>query len=302
MILALLLGLLLGAGLWFLAVELVVPRARLASSVAALQGRRSMPVVNPSGGASRASVTRDRAGAQFKARVADSAVITRLFGEELNADLRLLGIDRGDFWTRRVVSVLAALVIVPIPLTAFAVAIQVPLVACVPVVVVVAVLAAFIPIAGVRRRAAVRRFEALSSLSAYVGLVGALVAGGVGAPQALLLAADIGDGAIWRRLRALLRSGPVRHETPAKALVRLDRQLRIPEVGELGSQIDRAMREGHPVADSLQQRSKALRGRVVDETLGEGSQRAGGMTLAMTIFAAAHFLVLMYVGVESMFP
>ena len=77
-------------------------------------------------------------------------------------------------------------------------------------------------------------------------------------------------------------------------LVGLSHQIRVPDLGELGTQMDRAMRSGAPCSESLRAKAQAMRAKVVAQMLGESEQRTGQMSLAVTLLGVGYLVMLLF--------
>ena len=137
--------------------------------------------------------------------------------------------------------------------------------------------------------AALRRRDFSHALSSFCDVTGMCLASGRGVESSLETAARTGTGWAFQELRAALRTGYVRGETPWDALARLGTDAELPDLVELAAAISLAGDEGAAVRHTVASKAKAIRERLT----ADAERSAATVTERMGI--PATFLLLGFV-------
>ena len=109
-----------------------------------------------------------------------------------------------------------------------------------------------------RKKAEARREEFLRSLSAYLGLVKILLAGGSHSEGALQKAAMVGSGWAFDELKAAMEWSQVNGLPPSAGFERLAEEIDVGDVEELAATIRLASEQGASPAESLARKAETL--------------------------------------------
>lgn len=288
LLVALLLGAGIGAGLWLLAVWMVPPRRPLAQVLAtAANPAPPEPLLAPTGEAGWAArwgrplVPLLRAAGLPTAGVVDDlTVVGREVADHLatKATLALVG--------------LCAPVAFELLLTAADAGFGVGL----PVAagLLAAVVGFLAPDVGVRRAAAARRAEFRHALSAYLDLVVVSLAGGAGVDSALRNSVGVGQGWAFERLAGALETARLTRTTPWARLRQLGIELGVADLAELAASVSLAGTEGAKVRASLATKAAALRARETSEIETRAQSATERMALPVTALFAAFLIFIGY--------
>lgn len=132
----------------------------------------------------------------------------------------------------------------------------------------------FYPDVDLRKKAALRRREFVDTVTAFIGLVSVSIAGGGGVMSAMNAAAGLGDGWALERIRFALDRAATSNESPWMCLDRLGTELGIPALVELGGSMSLAAQAGARVSDSLAARAQSARARELADRLSEEERKS----------------------------
>jgi tight adherence protein C len=148
----------------------------------------------------------------------------------------------------------------------------------------------FGPDVGVRADATARREEFRHALSAFLDLAVISLAGGAGVDGALDDAASSGTGWSFRQLRRALDTARLTSVPPWQTLGRLGHQLGVPELVELAASISLAGSEGAKVRASLAARAATLRAHALTDAEATAQSATERMSLPV-VFLFGGFLI-----------
>jgi Flp pilus assembly protein TadB len=147
----------------------------------------------------------------------------------------------------------------------------------------------FAPDLGVRSEAKGRRADFRHALGSFLDLVVIALAAGGGIETALTSAAATGRGWAYGELRRALEEARLARESPWAALERLGETLGVDELGELAASIGLAGSEGAKVRASLGAKAVSLRAHQLAEAEGAAEAATEKMSLPV-VFLFAGFL------------
>ncbi|NYG55128.1 type II secretion system F family protein [Nocardioides perillae] len=298
LVLVLLAGGLVGAGLLLTGYLLAQPRTSGPVALAQLDARLAR-------GRREASLTADRR------HQAESARMRRLGSEvaqsletrgvslprTLGAALSLVGQSQEMFLARSLVGALLGF-LVPVlalaPVTALGfVAPVVPL----WLMLIGAAVGTLVPYADVVRAAESRRRDFRYVVSSFLDLVAMNLAGGRGVPEALQAAASISDGWAMVRIRDTLEAARLQGTTPWAALGQLGEELDVDELRDLAAALALVAEDGAKVRDSLTARAASMRKRELADAEGRAAARSQSMLVAQLLLCVGFLLFLTYPAV-----
>jgi tight adherence protein C len=161
--------------------------------------------------------------------------------------------------------------------------------------------AAALPTLELRSQATKRRRDFRHAVGAFLDLVSMNLAGGRGVPEALSMAAQIGGGWPFARLRDTLAFARLQGLTPWAALGRLGEELDIEELRDLAAALTLVADDGAKIRQSLSARAATLRRRELAEAEGKAGQRSQSMLVAQLLICFGFLLFLAYPAVYNIF-
>ncbi|HEX8135130.1 MAG TPA: type II secretion system protein [Actinomycetes bacterium] len=220
----------------------------------------------------------------------------------LRADVNLLGRSWEGFLATKAIAAAAVVALAPFVTVALAAA-GVQLGAAVPLwlALLLGAVAFFLPDLSVRQEAALRRRDFRHVVGAYLDLVSMGLAGGKGVPEALVAAAEIGEGWALRRLRDCLLNARITGITQWAALGRLGEELAVDELRDLGAALELVADDGAKIRASLAARAATLRSRELAEIEGKAGERSQSMLVAQLLLCAGFMVFLAYPAVVRVF-
>jgi len=263
-----------GGGLWLIAREVWPAGPDLAAVVA----RSSAPPPRdlPSGWQLRVGRAARPLVARFLPVAPSDLAVTHTSPEGLAAQVVLAG--------------LYGLLVPPLLLAAARFAgFGVPLMAVPLVGIAAGLLLATSPVTGLRSRARRARREFRAALAAYLDMVALERAADAGAADAVLRAAEVGEGWAFARLRDALDSSRLSGITVWQSLAGLGVELGVPELADLADIVGLAASDGARMLDTLAAKAESMRG----ATLAEDKTRANAASTRMQIPAAAMFYTML---------
>lgn len=151
-----------------------------------------------------------------------------------------------------------------------------------------------VPGLALRSQARRRRLAFGHALSAYLDLVGLLLAGGAGVETSLTAAAEAGDGWVFDRLRDALVRARAHRRSPWEALGEVGRHLAIDELVDLAATVQLAGTQGARVRSSLTARAAAVRDRHLAQVEAEAQAATERMGLPMVLVFIGFIALLGY--------
>lgn len=158
-----------------------------------------------------------------------------------------------------------------------------------------------LPDAEVRRDAAAKREELRRVVGVYLDLVSMNLAGGRGLPEALMTAAEVGDGWALRRIRDCLVDARLSGVPQWTALGRLGTELGIKELTDLGAALTLVADDGAKVRSSLASRAETMRHRELSEMEGKAGARSQSMLVAQLLLCAGFMIFILYPAATQIF-
>jgi tight adherence protein C len=297
---ALLAGGAVGLGLYLLVRALAPSRPGLGARLALIDAARAEQWQPPGRQPARPS------GSRLRARLGDRMAAfyaTRGWQHgSLRADVNLLGRSWEGFLATKAIAAAAVVVLAPFATVALA-AVGVQLGAAVPLwlALLLGAVAFFLPDLSVRQEAALRRRDFRHVVGAYLDLVSMGLAGGRGVPEALVAAAEIGEGWALRRLRDCLLNARITGTTQWAALGRLGEELAVDELRDLAAALELVADDGAKIRASLAARAATLRSRELAEIEGKAGERSQSMLVAQLLLCAGFMVFLAYPAVVRVF-
>jgi Flp pilus assembly protein TadB len=151
-----------------------------------------------------------------------------------------------------------------------------------------------------RQKVARRRRDFRHAMGAFLDLVAMNLSGGRGVPEALMAASEIGSGwAMWR-IRDALINARITGQTPWQALGALGDEVKVDELRDLAAALSLVSEDGAKVRESLSTRAASLRRRELADLQGEAGERSQSMLVAQMLLCAAFLIFLIYPAVRVM--
>jgi tight adherence protein C len=295
-ILALVCGAGVGAGLWLIVRGLYPPRPSLAHALAQLRRLpEPAPVLTPEiEGGFAARLGRPAADALTRAGAG------WLLPASVRRDLAVLGRSPQRHLAEQVTLALVGLLFVPAVAVLLALGgAHLPLL--VPVWASLVFMAAgfVLPDLGIRSEASRRRRDFRHALSSFLDLVVVALAGGGGVETALADAAGVGSGWAFAYLRRALDQARLARQTPWAALGRLGQELGVGELSELAASVALAGTEGAKVRSSLAAKAASLRTHELADAETADQAATERMSLPVVLLFAGFLLFLGYPAVQK---
>lgn len=294
---ALLAGAFFGLGGYLLFRALFPPRPGLSARLAAFDAARRIGETEPSRTASTAQkVTglRAQVGRSLAAFYESRGWQQR----SVRADLALLDRSFEGFLATKFLLSAAAIVFIPVLVGYFAI-LGLDVVIAVPVWLGIffALIFFLLPDMQLRQEAASRRRDFRHAVSAFLDLVAMNLAGGRGVPEALMTAANVGDGWAVRRIRDALSNARITGITPWQALGRLGEDVNVDELRDLSAALALVADDGAKVRQSLSARAASMRSRELADIEGKAGERSQSMLVAQLLLCAGFLIFLAYPAV-----
>ncbi|WP_329251184.1 type II secretion system F family protein [Actinoallomurus sp. NBC_01490] len=298
MTVALLAGAFFGLGAYLLFRALFPPRPGLSARLAAFDAARRRGEAEPTG---RGASTAERVTG-LRARFGRSlAAVYEARGwqqRSVRADLTLLDRSFETFLATKFLLAIGAIVFIPILVAYFAV-LGLHVVVAVPVWLGLffALIFFLLPDMQLRQEAGSRRRDFRHAVSAFLDLVAMNLAGGRGVPEALMTAANVGDGWAVRRIRDALSNARITGITPWQALGRLGDDVNVDELRDLSAALALVADDGAKVRQSLSARAASMRSRQLADIEGKAGERSQSMLVAQLLLCAGFLVFLAYPAV-----
>ncbi|MGH3387591.1 MAG: type II secretion system F family protein [Actinomadura sp.] len=293
----LLAGAVLGVGVFLLVRALFPARPGLAASLAAFDAaarrrdedaRRTLP-------------TREKVG-RLRSRLGRG--LARFYAERgweqrsVRADLAILDRSLEGFLATKFLLPAAALIFIPVLVGYFAL-LGAGSSLTVPVWLggLFAVAFFFFPDLQLRQEAAQRRSDFRYVVGAFLDLVAMNLAGGRGVPEALMTAAQVGEGWAVRRIRDALANARITGQTPWEALGRLGDEIDVVELRDLSAALGLVADDGAKVRQSLTARAASMRSRQLSDVEGSAGERSQSMLVAQLLLCTGFLVFLAFPAV-----
>lgn len=294
---ALFAGAFFGLGGYLLFRALFPPRPGLSARLAAFDAVRRRGEAEPSrrtGANARVTGLRARVGRSL----AEFYEARGWQQRSVRADLALLDRSFEGFLATKFLLSAAAIVFIPILVGYFAI-LGLDVVIAVPVWLGVffALIFFLLPDMQLRQEAASRRRDFRHAVSAFLDLVAMNLAGGRGVPEALMTAANVGDGWAVRRIRDALSNARITGITPWQALGRLGEDVNVDELRDLSAALALVADDGAKVRQSLSARAASMRSRELSDIEGKAGERSQSMLVAQLLLCAGFLIFLAYPAV-----
>lgn len=131
-------------------------------------------------------------------------------------------------------------------------------------------------------------------IGAYLDLVAMNLAGGRGLPEALMAAAEVGDGWALRRVRSCLADARITGTSQWQALGQLGEELGVDELRDLAASLGLVADDGAKVRESLASRAETMRQRELAEIEGGAGEKSQSMLVAQLLLCAAFLVFLVF--------
>jgi tight adherence protein C len=289
---AFILGALAGLGLFLLGYALRPPRPRLSRQLAEFDAARR-------GGNGHWPAAEDGAGdglrGQFGGWLERVCASQGLEFPSARASLSLTGGSLEVFLATKVLLGISGLVLGPaLVLAAGLAGVHVPVVYGIWLGLVLGIVFFLLPDVEVKQKAAARRRDFRHAVGSFLDLVAMNLSGGRGVPEALMVAADVGSGWAFGRIRDTLAAARITGQTPWQALGTLGEETNIDELRDLGAALSLVAEAGAKVRESLAARAATMRARELADLQGQAGERSQSMLVAQLMLCAGFLLFLVF--------
>jgi tight adherence protein C len=295
---ALLVGAVIGLGIFLLIYALIPRRVGLARRIAAFDAG-SIPAARAMAypGDGKESAFSKRLGAALARFCAEQGWEFR----SLRANLALVGKSFENYLATKVMLGFFGLIFPPIVLAGLGFAgIHVSVIVPVWVGLIFAALFFLLPDLELRQQVDKRRRDFRHAIGAFLDLVAMNLSGGRGVPEALMAASEIGEGWAFWRIRDALANARITGQTPWQALGVLGEEVQVNELKDLSAALSLVAEDGAKVRESLTARAVSLRRRELADLEGQAGERSQSMLVAQMLLAAAFLVFLMYPAIETL--
>ena len=219
----------------------------------------------------------------------------------LRQNLALTGRDLDEVMGRKVLAAVAGLVLSLLAMTAFqlALGLPVPLGAPLPLSLAAAAGFFFLPDVEVAKQATVRREDFRRALGAYLDLVALEMAGSSSAEAALVSAARVGAGWPMALLRDTLYRASRSGRDQWTALTELGERIGVAELRDLGALVRLVKADGARVRLTLSARAATMRRRELADAEGKAAERDVSMRLAQLVVGAGFLVFLAFPAIVN---
>jgi tight adherence protein C len=297
MILALVLGLLVGFGAFTAWRALAPPAPPLAAALARLNRPANQAGITQT---AEVSGITGVLGRRLGGPIESLSGALGLQKDRLMSDLNLVGRAPEEHFGQKALLALLGLALPAITTTVMSVGgVSVPFTVPVVVGLGLAVVFFFVPDLLLRSEADDRRRDFRHSLGSFLDLVVISLAGGAGVDSALRDAASIGQGWSFTQLRNALDVTALTGETPWAALTRLGMELGVDDLPELAASVSLAGTEGARVRDSLSAKAGSLRDHALAQAEAEAQATTERMALPVVLLFVGFLLLIGYPAVDA---
>jgi tight adherence protein C len=296
---ALIIGGVVGAGVFLLVIALTPRRVSLSKQIAAFDAERAQRTAQPSSypGDGKESELSRRLGRWLVQFCAEQ-------GWEfpsLRANLSLVGKSFENFLATKVLLAVFGFLIVPvIYLMLSFIGLHLPALIPVWVALIFATVFFFLPDLELRQQADRRRRDFRHAVGVFLDLVSMNLSGGRGVPEALMAASEVGGGWSMWRIRDALSNARITGQTPWQALGALGEDVRVDELRDLSAALSLVADDGAKVRESLTARAASLRRREIAELEGQAGEKSQSMLVAQMLMCAAFMLFLLFPAAIAM--
>ncbi|HEV7934177.1 MAG TPA: type II secretion system F family protein [Actinomadura sp.] len=292
----LLAGAVFGIGVFLLVRALFPPRPGLAASLAAFDAAARRRDEDARAG--RVPASREKVGG-LRSKLGRR--LARFYEEQgweqrtVRADLAILERSFEAFLATKFLLPAAALVFIPVLVGYFALlgmgtSLTVPL----WLGALFAAVFFFFPDLQLRQEAAQRRRDFRHVVGAFLDLVAMNLAGGRGVPEALMTAAQVGEGWAIHRIRDALANARITGQTPWQALGHLGDEIDVAELRDLSAALGLVADDGAKVRQSLSARAASMRSRQLSEIEGKAGERSQSMLVAQLLLCTGFLVFLAF--------
>jgi Flp pilus assembly protein TadB len=298
-----LLGAVLGLGVYLLVRALIPSRPSAAAAVAKIDSLRVRGATATTSGPARPDGGRLAAArARTGDRIADFYRSQGWEQRSLRADLNVLERSWEGFLATKVLLAVAGLFFGPFLFSVIWI-IGLGSSPAIPVWLALAFAAAFffLPDLEVRRDAAGKRRDLRRVVGAYLDLVSMNLAGGRGLPEALKAAAEVSEGGALLRIQAALANARITGTSQWEALGQLGDEMGIEELRDLSTSLALVADDGAKVRASLASRAETMRHRELAEIEGAAGEKSQSMLVAQLMLCAGFLVFLIYPAAMRVF-
>jgi tight adherence protein C len=293
---ALLVGAVFGAGIWFMARGAVRRPVPLASARSKRRLRFEAGVPEVPHDVEDADNLRFRMGSSFESTIDGLGIgmgCTR-------QDLRVASVARSQHAFSKLAAMIAASATPMLAVLALeSVGLHVAPVWAVGLAL-VGVPAGFVfPDLRLRERAKQRRDDFRNALAAYLELVKVLIAGGAHVDGALYQAAQVGEGWPFEELRAVSDWGRVNGHPPWMGFERLADAISVAELSELAGGIALAEEQGASLGEALSRKAESMTAHQMAEARARADSATEQMSVPTVMIAMAFVIFLGYPALSS---
>lgn len=218
---------------------------------------------------------------------------TTIWGRPLRQELALLRVPLSRFYGEKLLYAGVGLTTAPLlSLLLVVLGWRLPVLLPVGATLVAAVGLFFLPDHNVRDDARRARTEFARALGAYTDLVALERHAGSGPRQALEVAAGVGDGWVFRRLREELAYSSWSGEQPWDALRRLSDELGVAELADLADIVRLSGEEGAQIYGQLRARSAAMRTAMLHDEVTAANEVGEKLSIPMSLLGVIFLVIL----------
>ncbi len=296
---ALIIGGIVGAGVFLLVIALTPRRVSLSKQIAAFDAARVQRIARPS------SYPGDGKESELSRRL--GRWLARFCAEQgwefpsLRANLSLVGKSFENFLATKVLLAVFGFLIAPVLFVLLSVVgLHLPPLIPVWIGLIFATVFFFLPNLELRQQADRRRRDFRHAVGVFLDLVSMNLSGGRGVPEALMAASEVGGGWSMWRIRDALANARITGQTPWQALGALGEDVRVDELRDLSAALSLVADDGAKVRESLTARAASLRRRELAELEGQAGEKSQSMLVAQMLMCAAFMLFLLYPAAIAM--
>jgi len=158
----------------------------------------------------------------------------------------------------------------------------------------------FIPDLELKKKAAERRDEFSTALTAFVTLVAISISGGGGINTAMADAASMGDGWGFALLRRSISDATLQAKSPWLVLEGLGRDINVPELSELSGALLLAGSSGARVTDTLHARAESARASEISEARSRAEAKSSTLGVPVGLILLAWAVFMGYPAIQNM--
>lgn len=281
--LILLVGALIGAGLYLLIRSAIAPQPALGPAIQRLTtlDTTTDTDVEP-------SATADRFGAWAERTLTQLPLITTP-----RRDLALIGWTPRTFYSKKARFALIGLALPPMfAAAAYLLQIPLPYLGSIGVSLLLALVFFVLPDIEVRQRAAEERQHYSKVLACFIDFVALARNGGAGPAQAMSEAASVGSHGLFIRIRQLIERARLRGTDPWTDLRELGEEIGVNDLNEVASIIRLAGEEGASIKENLHARARSMRNALLRDEQASANARSEAMSAPLALLAVTFITLL----------